>query len=222
MPIQVAIPQRAHADYFYDIILALSKAGLDYNYRDNKLGRGEAVSSYRAKTFPHRAIPTLIHLEKYEAGFCSKHVLEEYGYDSLVTLLKIVPEHNSEMIVAGLPGVWDNRKAPRLLLATPFERTAIRWARNRNISCDIFNTGGTARGFAPNFADLVIDQVLAGTDLFWEDIMPPLTKNGLANDGLVIHQTISQDSIYLVAHRRFMDLPEVVVLRERLADIVKN
>ncbi len=144
--------------------------------------------SVRARMFKVRAIPQLVHLGLCEVGFCGRDVIEETGYELVVSLLDLCL-NPVRLVVAVARGMEDMLVHPPrrpLLIATEFVNIADRWALRRNLAHITLQTYGSTEVYAPDLADVVIDTCETGRTI--------------EANGLVIVEQLLSSTTWLIAN----------------------
>lgn len=152
--------------------------------------------SIQAKIRKVRAIPQLLALGSYDAGFCGLDLVAESDYEDVVPVLDL--RLNPVRLVVAVPadGTDFLEHPPRrpILIATEYERLADAWALRHNLAHITIQTWGSTEGYAPDDADVIFDCVETGRTM--------------AANNLEIIDTILTSSTWLVASRQALDHPE--------------
>jgi ATP phosphoribosyltransferase len=187
------------------VLSRLAAAGLRFTFAsDRDYSPAASDLAVRAKLIKPRAIPQLVALGNFDAGFCGLDLVREGGYDDCLPLLDL--GLNRVEIVVAVPRGNESilRDPPRrpVLIATEYERMADEWALRHGLAHITIQTWGSTEAFAPEDADIVFDCMETGRTL--------------AANGLVVIERLMTSATHLVAHRRAAESPEVRALAEKL------
>lgn len=148
-----------------------------------------------AKLVKARAVPQLVALDRFGAGFCGLDLVREADYEQVVPVLDL--GLNPVELVVAVPadraGLLDDPPRRPLLIASEYERLADRWALARNLAHITLQTWGSTEAYAPEDADVVFDCVETGRTL--------------AANGLVVIERLFASTTHLVASRAALEDP---------------
>ncbi len=139
--------------------------------------------------FKARAIPMLVALGTYDAGFCGNDLLEEAAVgDQALAVVDI--EANPVRIVVAAAHADFLKSPPKrpLVIATEYPRMASAWAMRKGLAHVILQTWGTTEAYGLTDADIIVDCVDTGKTL--------------QANGLVELAEIGRSSTHLLVNRR--------------------
>ena len=204
---RLAIPK---GHLFAGVLGILGKAGITFDIPKRNYKPTCSEPDIQAKLVVARAVPLLIGLGQFQAGFCGRDLLYEAQDEKLVSLLDLGlnPVH---LVVAQNRSGQDflkNLPDRPLVIATEYERSASDWAFRRGLAHIIIQTWGSTEGYLPEDADLIVDCVETGLTL---------EANNLA-----VVEELCDSTTQFVTRRDFAELPEVQSLANRLSAAMKG
>jgi ATP phosphoribosyltransferase len=184
---RIALPK---GRLFADVERLLRKAGMPLRFDgDRDYSPETGREDITAKMIKPRAIPQLIALGRFDAGFCGLDLVREADYDEVTTITDL--GFNRVQIVVAVPVGSEDivRKPPKrpLVIATEYERMADRWALKKNLAHITVQTWGSTEAYAPDDADIVFDCRETGATM--------------AANGLAVIEELMESTTYLVANR---------------------
>ncbi|MBI3632487.1 MAG: ATP phosphoribosyltransferase [Candidatus Vogelbacteria bacterium] len=185
---RIALPK---GRLYKDLIELLKEAEItfdsDGNERNYKLTCN--IPGVTAMIVKPRAIPQLVALGNFDAGFCGLDLVEENGYENVIPTLDL--HLNKVKVVVAVPkgreDILINPPKRPLLIATEYERLASHWALRHGLSHITIQTWGSTEAYAPDIADIVFDCTETGATI--------------AANGLTIIDTILESSTNLIVNR---------------------
>lgn len=155
------------------VLHLLSQAGLTFEITDRNYTPIASDPRVRAKIVKARAVPQLVALGNFDAGFCGLDLVEEASYEDLVVVLEL-GLNPVDLVVAVSPDqvdILENPPKRPVLIATEYERIADRWALAHNLAHITIQTHGSTEGYAPEDADIVFDCRETGRTLAQNDLV---------------------------------------------------
>jgi len=149
-----------------------------------------------ARLFKPRAIPQLVAMGRYDAGFCGLDLVLESGYEQVLPLADL-GLNAVELVVAvprGLAGLLKSPPKRPVVIATEYPMLASRWALEHNLAAIVLQTWGSTEAYAPDDADVVLDCVETGRTL--------------EANGLVVLERLARSTTWFVVEKRALDDPE--------------
>ena len=201
---RIALPKGRLLDGVLD---ALARAGLTFRFQsDRDYNPVSSDPAVRAKLIKVRAIPHLVALGNFEAGFAGLDLLQEAACEEVFPLLDL--QLNRVTLVVAVPRGMEKLlemppKRP-LLIATEYERISHEWAMSHNLAHITIQTWGSTEAYAPEDADIVFDNVETGRTM-------------AANNMAVIDE-IMTSSTNLIVNRSTYARPEIRAAIDALAD----
>jgi ATP phosphoribosyltransferase len=192
--VRIALPK---GRLFEGVMRLLSQAGLTFEITDRNYTPVASDPRVTAKIVKARAVPQLVALGNFDAGFCGLDLVEEASYEDPVVLLEL-GLNPVDLVVAVSPSQIDILSQPPrrpVLIATEYERIADRWALAHNLAHITIQTHGSTEGYAPEDADIVFDCRETGCTL--------------AQNDLVVIDEILSSSTSLVANRFALEAEDV-------------
>ena len=175
----------------------LKASGIDLTFLEG--GRDYSPLSadprVRAKVVKTRAIPQLVALGNFDAGFCGLDLVREAGYEEVVPFADLGLNGVQIVVAAPRSSAWILENPPKrpIVIATEYLRLADEWAMRNNLAHITIQTWGSTEGYAPEDADLVFDCVETGKTL--------------EANGLVILEKLFSSTTYFVVNRSVLDSP---------------
>ncbi|MCO4764136.1 MAG: ATP phosphoribosyltransferase [Myxococcales bacterium] len=172
----------------------LSDCGLHLSRPDRVYRPVVSDSRFRAKIMKAQNIPALIELGSHDVGFTGYDWVQETGAD-VVELLDL--GFDPVQIVAAAPEGQDVEAllaTPGVRVATEYEALTRRWLDAKGANYHLIRSWGATEVFAPEDADLIVDNTATGTTL--------------RENGLEIVDTLLRSTTRLYAHKGAMDHPE--------------
>ncbi|MDD3101681.1 MAG: ATP phosphoribosyltransferase [Patescibacteria group bacterium] len=158
------------------------KNNRDYNPICNDL-------NIKAKLVKVRAIPQLLALGQFNAGFVGLDLIKESGYSEIEPIFDL--KLNQVRLVAAVhksqKDIIVNPPKRPLLIATEYENIAGNWAFDKNLAHIIIQTWGSTEAYAPDDADIVFDNIDTGETM--------------AANNLIVVDEIMRSSTYLVINK---------------------
>ena len=168
----------------------LASVGITFRFEsDRDYSAPASEPGLSGKLIKARAVPQMVALGNFEAGFCGLDLVMESDYEQVVPVLDL-GLNRVELVVAvarGQEGLLASPPRRPLLLATEYERLAGRWANRHGLAHITVQTWGSTEAYLPEDADVVFDCVETGRTM-------------AAND-LVVVDRIMASTTWLVANR---------------------
>jgi len=192
----------------------LKKAGVTIGFASSRDYNPKCSDSFFSATlFKPRAIPQLIDLGLCDVGFCGLDIMKEAGYFDVVDVLNL--GLNKVVVVVAVPKGQENFLAnpPKrpVVIATEYPKTASKWAMAHNLAHINLFTGGSTEGYAPRFADLIVDCVETGDTM------------GANHQHIV--ETLFESATCMIVNRTVMEdyrmREAILVLKHRLSEALK-
>ncbi len=192
--LRLALPKGRLLD---GVLALLGRTGLTFRFAGDRDYRPAASDpSIEAKLVKVRAVPQLLALDQFGAGFCGLDLVREADYENVVAMVDL-GLNPVELVVAvrrGQEGILSDPPKRPLLIATEYASIADRWALARNLAHIVVQTWGSTEAYAPEDADIVFDCVETGRTM--------------EANGLVIVDRIVRSSTWLCASRVALEAPE--------------
>lgn len=168
----------------------LANVGITFRFEcDRDYSAPASEPGLSGKLIKARAVPQMVALGNFEAGFCGLDLVMERDYDQVVPVLDL-GLNRVELVVAvarGQEGLLACPPRRPLLLATEYERLADRWANRHGLAHITVQTWGSTEAYLPEDADVVFDCVETGRTM--------------AANHLVVVDRIMASTTWLVANR---------------------
>ena len=161
--------------------------------------------AWETKLVKVRAVPQLVALGNFDAGFCGLDLVREADFEDVVPVvdLGLAPVRLVVAVPRGHEDLLEHPPRRPLLIASEYVSIADRWALGRGLAHITIQTWGSTEAYAPEDADIVFDCSETGATL-------------RAND-LVVIEELMASSTHLVACRRSLGDPARRARIERMA-----
>lgn len=140
-----------------------------------------------ARIVKTRAIPQLVALGMFDAGYCGTDLVVEQGVEHLVSLAVDLREDQVQIVAgAARADILTNPPKRPLVIASEYPRLASEWAHAKGLAHIVLQTYGSTEGYVPDLADVAVDCLATGETM--------------QANGLVVVDRIRDSSTHLIVN----------------------